>query len=178
MGSFYNSKPAEWVQRYSRLIPKGGNVLDLACGNGRHTRFLLEEGYRVTAIDKDVSKLNELDSYEGLTKLEFDLEASNLSAKWPVGYKYFDGIVVVNYLYRPLFKDIIEALAANGVLIYQTFAVGNEVYGRPRNSDYLLKKKELLEVFGRVFTTVKFEHNFVDRPSPAIVQRICCVNTR
>ena len=168
------TEPAEWVRHYSGIICRGGTVLDLACGAGRHTRMLLERGKIVTALDRDTSQIVDLSETRNLKIVEHDLEGS---AAWPFGSRVFDGIVVVNYLFRPLFPMIIDALAGNGVLIYQTFAIGNEKYGHPRNPNYLLAKNELLDAFGKELNVVKFNQGYIGRPSPAIVQRICCINS-
>ena len=167
------SSPTEWVRRYSKTIRQYGSVLALACGGGRHTRLLLEQGYNVTAIDLDISQLTFLQETDNLKIIQHDLEGS---AKWPFVSKAFDGIVAVNYLFRPLYPKIIDALADNGKLIYQTFADGNAKFGRPRNPKFLLRENELLEVFGRSLTVVEFHQGYIEHPSPAIVQRICCIN--
>ena len=167
------SMPSEWVKDYTKLIPPDGNVLDLACGSGRHTRFLLERGIKVTALDHDISQLKDMPKNENLIIIEHDLEGSS---PWPFASQAFAGIVVVNYLYRPLFVKILDSLAPNGVLIYQTFAVGNEKYGRPRNPQYLLSDEELLKVFGKHLHVVQYSHGLINQPSPAIMQSICCIN--
>ena len=169
------SKPSEWVRKYAKLISQGGAVLDLACGRGRHTRFLLERGIKVTALDYDISQLKDIPETENLKTIEHDLEGSS---PWPFSSQTFDGIVVANYLYRPLFSKILESLAPKGVLIYQTFAVGNEKYGRPRNPDYLLSNDELLKVFGKHLHVVQYSHGFIKQPLPAIMQSICCINDK
>ena len=167
------SNPAGFVQKHSTLIPKSGRVLDLACGNGRHTRYLLQQGFSVLALDKDVSGLADLAGEPNLEIIEADLEGGG---DIPLKGQTFSGIVVVNYLYRPLFSDLVAALAEGGVLIYQTFMVGNEEFGRPHNPDFLLQENELLDVFGGELNVLDFEQGFVERPSPAVVQKICVVN--
>ena len=169
------TEPAEWVRHYSRLIRRDGAVLDLACGAGRHTRMLLKRGKVVTALDRDTSQIVDLSETCNLKIVEHDLEGS---AAWPFGSRVFDGIVVVNYLFRPLFPMIMDALASNGLLIYQTFAIGNEKYGHPRNPKYLLAENELLEVFGEKLNVLRFNQGYIEKPSPAIVQRICCINNQ
>ena len=168
------TKPVNWVISYLNRIPKRGRVLDLACGSGRHTRLLLGKGYSVTAVDRDISQICNLCETDNLEILEYDLEGPE---GWPFSSGYFDGIIVVNYLHRPLFPSIIDSLAENGVLIYQTFASGNENYGSPRNPDFLLVKDELLDFFGLRLEVVAFRQGYTRRPSPAVVQCICCVNT-
>ena len=164
--------PAAWVQKHVPLIPKTGQVLDLACGNGRHTRFLLEEGHTVLAIDKNITGLSDISGQENLETMTADLEDGSA---FPLQGREFSGIVIVNYLHRPLFEDLIDVLAEGGVLIYQTFMRGNEAHGRPRNPDFLLKENELKNVFGSRLKVLAFEQGYEEHPSPAIVQKICAV---
>ncbi|MHB1291546.1 MAG: class I SAM-dependent methyltransferase [Sulfuricella sp.] len=162
------SAPSEWVVRCAPLIRGGGRVLDVACGTGRHTRFLIQAGFQVEAVDRDVSALAFL---AGVVTRQADLEGE----PWPYSVGEFDGIVVTNYLHRPLFLHLFEALAAGGVLIYETFSDGNQWLGRPRNPDYLLKSGELLEqVKGRLEVNA-YEELCVIQNNRAVVQRICAV---
>jgi SAM-dependent methyltransferase len=151
------------------LIRPGGRVLDLAAGSGRHTRLLLDSGFAVCAADRDISALLPL-AARGCEVRQIDLETGDV---WPLGTGY-DGIVVTNYLHRPLLPAIAQALASGGVLIYQTFALGNERFGRPRNPDFLLRPGELLEAFA-MLTVVAFEQGDVSAPRPAVIQRIAAV---
>jgi SAM-dependent methyltransferase len=151
------------------LIRRGGRVLDLAAGSGRHTRLLLESGFAVCAVDRDISALLPLAAY-GCKVRQIDLETCDV---WPLGTGY-DGIVVTNYLHRPLLPALAQALAAGGVLIYETFALGNERFGRPRKPDFLLRPGELLEVFA-MLTVIAFEQGEVSVPRPAVIQRIAAV---
>ena len=162
--------PSSWVRRFLPLIRRGGRVLDLAAGGGRHTRLLLDMGLRVTAVDRNVEALLAL-AAPHCTIRQVDLEAGE---PWPLGGGY-DAVVVTNYLHRPLFPAIREALAAQGVLIYETFAAGNERLGRPSNPDFLLRPGELLEAFAGL-TVVAFEQGEVSVPRPAVIQRITAVN--
>lgn len=162
------SKPSEWVVRCAPLIRSRGRVLDVACGTGRHTRFLIQAGFQVEAVDRDVSVLG---SMPGVMARQADLEGE----PWPYSVGEFDGIVVTNYLHRPLFLHLFEALAAGGVLIYETFSEGNQLLGRPRNPDYLLKSGELLEqVKGRLEVNA-YEELCVVENKRAVVQRICAI---
>lgn len=148
-------------------------MLDLACGRGRHTRHLRSLGYRVVAVDIDVSGVEDLEDDENMEIVEADLEAGG----WPFGRRRFDGIVVTNYLHRPLFPALHESLAAGGVLIFETFAKGNERYGRPSNPDFLLEPNELLDAFAPELTVVAYEHGFEKEPRPAVRQRICAIKS-
>jgi SAM-dependent methyltransferase len=165
------------VRRFVLLIRTGGRVLDLAAGAGRHTRLLVDMGFAVTAVDRDIEGLRPLATPKCEIRsidLESDLETGAPgSALGPLGTGY-DAIVVTNYLHRPLFAPIAAALAPAGVLIYETFAVGNERFGRPRNSDFLLRPGELIDAFAAL-TIVAFEQGEVTLPRPAVIQRIAAL---
>ena len=164
-------KVSNWVASHTDLITPGGAVLDLACGSGRHTRYLLDKGFRVMAVDINLSGLDDILGHEGLAVLEADLE----NGIWPLGNAAFDGIVVTNYLHRPLFPHIVAALAPDGVLIYETFMLGNEAHGRPSNPDFLLIDDELKDVCKKL-DIVAFEQGFEDTPKPAVKQKIAAIN--
>jgi len=161
-----------WVARWAPLIPSGP-ALDLACGSGRHARLLASLGHAVTAIDRDAQALAAA-SGQGVTTLQHDLEAPG--AAWPIAPGSLAGIVVTNYLHRPLFGPIAAALAPHGVLIYETFAHGNEVFGKPSNPAFLLNPGELLELAALGgLRVVAYEDGVIDLPKPARVQRLCAV---
>ena len=163
---------SSWVRRYAPLIP-GGDVLDLACGNGRHTRHLASLGHSVVAVDRDADALA-LAAGADITTSNIDLEEAG--AAWPFGPARFAGIVVTNYLHRPLTAAMIASLAPDGVLIYETFAEGNAQFGKPSNPDFLLKPGELLDwARDHGLRVVAFEEGVVDAPKTAMVQRICAV---
>ncbi len=162
-------RPSAWICRFAPLIAAGGRVLDLACGNGRHARYLSRLGLAVEAVDRDPELVAALAGMAGVTTRVADLEG----APWPYGSERFAGIVVSNYLHRPLLPLLLAALAPAGILIYETFAAGNERYGRPRNPNFLLRPGELLEVVRGRLRVVAYEDIYVDAPRPALVQRIC-----
>lgn len=164
--------PLPWVVRFAALVPAGGTVLDLACGNGRHTRLFCARGHAVTAVDLDVRQLGELADDAGVTTLSADLEDGS---PWPLEGQAFAGVVVTNYLWRPLLPRILDAVAPGGALIYETFAVGNEAFGRPSNPDFLLHPGELLETVAGRLTVVAYEHGVVTTPAQAVKQRICAI---
>ena len=155
-----------WVRRFIPLIRAGGLVLDLAAGNGRHSRLLRDSGFAVCTVDREVSALLRLAGARCEVR-QIDLETG---APWPLGDGY-DGIIVTNYLHRPLLPAMARALAPDGILIYDTFALGNESLGRPCNPDFLLRPGELLEAFA-ILTVIAFEQGEVTLPRPAVVQRI------
>lgn len=157
-----------WIEKYAQLILKEKPVLDLACGRGRHCLYLLAAGYEVTAVDIDTSSVAAYEGREGLSIVQADLEKN----RWPFPGGSFSGIVVVNYLWRPLFADIAAALSPGGILLYDTFAQGNEKFGRPSNPDFLLAPGELAEVFGRDLNVIDFFEGRVDMPNPAYRQSI------
>jgi SAM-dependent methyltransferase len=164
--------PSAWVERWARLIAPGAEVLDLACGEGRHARLLAARGHRVTALDRDREALAALAGLAGIEPLRADLEDGS---PWPLAGRRFGGIVVTNYLHRPLFRNLIDALAPQGVLIYETFMSGNERFGKPSNPQFLLRPGELLEAFGAALGVVAFEQGVVARPKPAALQRLCAL---
>ena len=167
-----SESPSAWVCRFAPLIRADGRVLDLACGGGRHARYLAGLALRVEAVDRDADVLSRLAGVAGVTTRIADLERG----PWPYADQQFDAIVVTNYLHRPLFPHLIAALAGGGVLIYETFAVGNERYGRPANPDFLLKPGELLEIARGRLRVIAYESQYVEAPKPAVVQRICAIN--
>ncbi|MGQ0524880.1 MAG: class I SAM-dependent methyltransferase [Betaproteobacteria bacterium] len=164
-------EPSAWVTRWAKYIPAGGSVLDVASGSGRHARWLAARGHRVEAVDRDAALLAHLASTPGVTTHCADLE----NGPWPYAGQAFAGIVVVNYLHRPLFPHLLGALAAGGALIYETFAAGNERYGRPGNPDFLLQPGELLDAVRGALRVVAYEDCYVADPRPAMIQRICAV---
>ncbi len=155
-----------WVVRWAPLIPKG-KVLDVACGSGRHARFLATLGYSVTAVDRESQVL------ESARFIRADLEDGS---PWPFPGERFQGIVVTNYLHRPLFPVLRDSLAPGGVLIYETFMLGNERYGKPSNPAFLLRPGELWEVFGGL-EVIAFEQGRAAQPKPAMMQGLCAVRT-
>lgn len=166
-------EPSPWVVRFAPLVPKGGTVLDVACGSGRHTRFFLLRGHQVVAVDRDVSGIADLADDPRVEILQVDLEADE---PFPAPDRRFEGVVVTNYLHRPLLPDLVSAVAADGVLIYETYARGNERFGPPTNPDFLLEPGELLEVVRGKLQVVAYEDLVVSEPRPAALQRICAVN--
>lgn len=166
--------PSPWVVRFASLIPAGGTVLDVAAGSGRHTRFFLERGHPVVAVDVDVSGLADLDGQPHLEILEEDLEDGR---PFSLRDRRFEGIVVTNYLYRPLFPELVAAVAPGGALIYETFARGHERFGMPTNPDFLLLPGELLEAVRGHLRVVAYEDVVLEEPRPAALQRICAVRS-
>ena len=143
-------------------------VCDLACGQGRHSRFLAERLCDVVAIDSDVRALAALAGVPRVMTIAADLEAG----PWPLSGERFDAIVVVNYLHRPLFPKLLDALTGDGALLYETFAAGNAAYGRPSNPDHLLTDAELLSLLQQRMTIVAFEQGRINGARPAVLQRV------
>jgi SAM-dependent methyltransferase len=169
MTSVCESGPSAWVQSHAGLVKPGGKVLDLAAGSGRHTRYFKGLGYQLTALDRDISRLQDL-AARGVELMAADLENGS---PWPLGARDFDGIVVTNYLHRPLFPHLASALTPGGVLIYETFGAGNERFGKPSNPNFLLRPGELLEfAAAHGLQVLAYACGEVAEPKRAIVQRI------
>lgn len=161
------AEPSAWVRRWAHLLPAGGSVLDLACGSGRHLRWLAARGWRVTGVDRDAAALEPLRTL-GET-IVADLEAG----PWPFAGRRFEGIVVTNYLWRPLLPQLALALAPGGVLVYETFAQGQQRFGRPSNPAFLLQPGELLRAFEALYI-VAYEDG-VEGAAARCVQRVVAV---
>ena len=173
------TEPSPWVMRFAVLVPAGGTVLDLAAGGGRHARLFLERGCTVVAIDRDASPLAALAVEAGATVIEADLEGDRpaFAGGGALAGRIFDAVVVVNYLYRPMLGFLIDAVAPGGVLIYETFARGNEAFAKPRNPDHLLKSGELLSLIAGRLQVVAYEHGRCDSGDiPGVKQRLCAIN--
>ena len=167
--SIENASP--WVRRFASQIPKTGTVLDLACGGGRHSLLLAEMGYSVLAVDQNIAEIEKAES-PFIRSKTLNLEEE----VWPLADSKFSGIVVTNYLYRPHLDRLPEMLDKNGVLIYETFAQGNEEFGKPSNPNFLLKTGELLELAQRHgLKVLAYEDIYQGEPKPAMVQRLCAV---
>ena len=167
-----NSTASPWLQRWVHLLPAGGRVLDLACGRGRHLRWLAERGFRVTGIDRDAAALaasQDLADTGRAVLIEADVE----NGPWPCPGRQFDAVVVANYLWRPLWPQMLASLAPGAVLVYETFAAGHASVGKPSRPDFLLQPGELLERCAGL-RIVAYEDGFLD-PPPRFVQRVVAV---
>jgi len=156
--------PSAWVIRFGSSIEPGGSILDVACGSGRHANWFAARGHAVHAVDRDDQ--SKLSSQIAFKRSDIEKEA------WPYQGQLFAGVIVTNYLHRPLMKTLVNAVAPEGWLIYETFAAGNERFGRPSRSEFLLQPGELLEAVKGKLQVVAYENDFVEFPKPAIVQRI------
>ena len=175
MTSACESGPSAWVQSHAGLVAPGGRILDLAAGGGRHARHFKGLGYKITALDRDVSGLRDL-ADTGVEILAADLEDGS---PWPLGTRVFDGIVVTNYLHRPLFPHLAKALAPGGVLIYETFGIGNERFGKPSNPNFLLHPGELLAfAASHGLQVLAYACGEVAEPKRAITQRMVAQRLR
>ena len=155
-----------WITAWTGLVSTGAAVLDVAAGNGRHTRFFAARGHRVTAVDRDVSGL--------VAAADIEVVAADLEdgSSWPLAGRQFGAVIVTNYLHRPLFPHLFAALDPGGVLLYETFMAGNERFGKPSRPDFLLQDGELLERVRGHFSVVAYEARMISEPKMAMVQRI------
>jgi SAM-dependent methyltransferase len=160
--------PSAWVQRWAHLIPAGGTVLDVACGAGRHLRWLAGRGHPAIGVDRDAQAVAALQDLDEIVVADIE------NGPWPFAGRRFEAVVVTNYLWRPLMPTLVDAVAPGGVLIYETFALGNETVGRPRNPDFLLRPGELLDAARPVLRVVAYEDGYTE-PPPRFVQRLAAV---
>jgi len=163
--------PSDWVLRWAPLMPPDGSVLDVACGQGRHVRCLAARGHAVTGIDRSAAAL------AGLNGIADTVLADIENGPWPLlnagQPRQFDAVLVTNYLWRPLMPTLAASVAPGALLIYETFAVGNETVGRPSNPDFLLQPGELLAIFAG-WQVIAYEAGFLPEPA-RFVQRLCAV---
>ena len=165
--------PSPWVVRFAPLVAGTTRVLDLACGTGRHSLFFAARGCSIVAVDRDAQALARLSSTVGVRAVCADLE----HGEWPLSGQRFDAVVVTRYLHRPRMAQVVDCVAVDGVLLYETFAQGNEAFGKPSNPDFLLAPGELLDVVRGRLRVVAFEQGVevVDAARPTVVQRIVAV---
>ncbi|MEO8121074.1 MAG: class I SAM-dependent methyltransferase [Rhodoferax sp.] len=160
--------PSSWVKRWSHLVPPGGTVLDMACGQGRHMKWFADQGHAVLGVDRSAEAIHAAAAF-GETVLA-DIE----NGPWPLMNgeqpRQFDAVIVTNYLWRPLFPVIVQSVASGGLLIYETFSEGNETVGKPSRPDFLLRSAELLQAFNPM-RVIAFEEGFLENP-PRFVQRL------
>ncbi|HET8876621.1 MAG TPA: class I SAM-dependent methyltransferase [Casimicrobiaceae bacterium] len=163
--------PSPWICRFAPLLPPGAHVLDVAAGHGRHARWLAAQGARVHAVDIDADALGTLAGVGGVATQVADLEGG----PWPFADATYDAIVVVHYLHRPAFAELLRVLKPDGALLYETFATGNEAFGRPSNPAFLLRENELLDIVRERLFVVAFEQGRVDGDRVAVMQRIAAI---
>lgn len=161
-------EPSPWVRRWAHLLRPGATVLDLACGSGRHVRWLAAQGHRLTGVDRDAAAVGPLRDVAEV--IVADVE----SGPWPLAGRHFDAVLVTHYLWRPLLPTVIDSLSPQGgVLIYETFADGQQTVGRPTRPEFLLQPGELLTTCAGL-RIVAYEDGYL--PSPErFVQRIVAV---
>ena len=161
---------SDWIQRFAHLLPPTSRVLDVACGSGRHASYLAAQGHEVTGVDRDAQALSQLPAKVNAVHADIEQDA------WPLSYEQFDAVVVTNYLWRPLWPQILGSVREGGVLLYETFAQGNEIYGKPSRPDFLLQPGELLRVCTG-WQVVAYEHGLRSAPE-RVVQRIAAIKPR
>ena len=160
-------EPSPWIRRWSPLVPAQATVLDVACGSGRHVRWFAARGCRVVGVDRDAAATQPLRTIAEVHVADIE------QGPWPFEGLRFDAVVCTNYLWRPLLPRIVAAVADGGVLLYETFAAGNETVGRPSNPDFLLRPGELLAA-AAALRVIAYEDGFLEAP-PRFVQRLAAV---
>ena len=164
--AMHSTTPAPWITRFAPQLPAHSQVLDVACGSGRHARYLHSLGLQVTGVDRDSASIAALQASLPGHWVEADIE----NGPWPLAGQQFDAVVVTNYLWRPLWPHILASVALGGVLLYETFADGNAAFGKPSRPDFLLKAGELLQVCSG-WHIMAYEHGQLTQPD-RVVQRI------
>ena len=159
-----------WIQRFSHLVPAGGTVLDVACGQGRHVHWFAQRGHSCLGVDRSEQALAALPA--SAQRLCADIE----QGAWPLPGAQFDAVIVTNYLWRALLPTIVASVAPGGVLLYETFADGNARFGKPSRPDFLLQPGELLRACGDQLRVIAYEHGLLNDPARC-VQRIAAVRT-
>lgn len=159
--------PSDWVRRWSTLAPPGSTALDVACGAGRHLRWMHQHGHPTVGVDRSADAVAACAAWGEIHCADIE------DGPWPFAGRQFGAVIVTNYLWRPLLPLLVDSVAPGGVLIYETFASGNETVGRPARADFLLQPRELLAACATL-RTVAYEDGFVDAPA-RFVQRIAAV---
>ena len=161
------SAPSDWVERWTLDLPPGTSVLDVACGSGRHVRWLAARGLQVTGVDRDVQAVEPLRNLANIVVADIE------NSPWPLKGLTFDVVIVTNYLWRPLLPTLAACVRAGGRLIYETFALGQERLGRPSRPEFLLEPGELLRAFPDL-QVVAYEDGLKQAPERRI-QRLYAV---
>lgn len=168
-----DTKPSDWIMKQIKKIKinkESIKVLDFASGNGRHSIPLANEKTFITAIDKNQDKLDFYKDHKNIRTICFDLETNE---KWPLIQNEYDIVLVTNYLYRPRIKDLTYLVNENGYLLYETFSEGNEKFGKPSNTNYLLKENELIYTFKNDFNLIEYFNGMIKEPKKMMMQRCC-----
>lgn len=169
-GSAAHDTVSPWVRRFGALVAPGASVLDVACGGGRHVRWFAERGARVTGVDRDAAAVEPLRACARIVVADIEGDP------WPLPGETFDAVIVTNYLWRPLLPTLVGSVGDGGLLVYETFAIGNETVGRPANPDFLLRPGELLQAVHGL-RVLAYEDGFLDAP-PRFVQRVAATRER
>ena len=164
------SKPSNWIKNNLKDNISGLTLLDIACGSGRHSIYAASKGYKVISLDINKEKILNLIFNKSICPIQLDIEASNA---WPFINKTFDTVIVTNYLYRPIFKNIINSIKLGGTLLYETFSIENSTFGKPKNPNYLLKPQELLNLAKKnKMEIINYEEIIIQHPIKKALQRI------
>lgn len=159
--------PSAWITRFAHLARPQGDVLDIACGLGRHMRLFHAQKHHVTGIDKSQEAI------DSVANLGQAIQADIEGGPWPLPDRQFDAVIVTHYLWRPLWPQILASVKPGGMLLYETFGQGNEAYGKPSRPDFLLAPGELLQVC-QGWTIVAYEHGVLHQPD-RVMQRIAAI---
>jgi len=156
----------EVFRQFGGFLPRG-RALDIACGKGRNALFLARHGFDVTAIDispvaLEIAQSRAVERGLSVSWQQHDLEEIRL------GEDCYDMVVNLNYLQRFLFPQIAASLRSGGVVIFETYLIGQEAIGHPKNPAYLLRYNELLNAFRDLRVLWYREGKFTDGSESAL----------
>lgn len=155
-------RPSTWFFWHAHVIRPDARVLDLACGEGRHSLAAAALGARVVGVDRDPAKLATARARAAAARLAIEWRQFDLEGPWPE-LGTFDAVLVFNYLDRASMPRILGLVAPGGRLIMETFLEAQREAGwGPTSERHLLRNGELARlvsplrlVHGReVFETV------------------------
>ena len=136
-------RPSTWFLWHAHRLGPGARVLDLACGEGRHSLAAAVSGAHVTGVDRDETRIATARELAEAQNLSIEWRIVDLEGPWP-DFGGFDAVLLFNYLDRTRMPDICELVAPGGLLMMETFTtLQRELGWGPTSDDHLLRRGEL-----------------------------------